>query len=89
MPITSGNSNSLHVIILREMWGEFFTIQLDNGHTEELYPEEIRKWFKDRGANEESTEKVLDQAWNFGAAKATFENYKEPKSTRLPHSPNI
>lgn len=82
-------SNTLHVVITREMWGEFFTLTLDNGHTEELEPEDIRAWFKLRGADMDKVEKVLDQAWNFQRAEAIFDHYKEPKIVRLAHSPDI
>lgn len=79
----------LHVVIMREMWGEFFTLALDNGQTEELDPEETRKWFKDRGADVDKIEKALDHTWNFGRAEVDIENAKEPPVTRLPHSPDI
>jgi hypothetical protein len=81
--------NALHVILLREMWGDFFTLVLDSGHTEELEPEETRTWFKVRGADMDKMEKVLDQCWNFGRAEAIIDNSKEPPVTRLPYSPNI
>jgi len=84
-----GQNNTLHVVITREMWGEFFTLLLDNGHTEELEPEDIRAWFKLRGADMDKVEKVLDQAWNFQRAEAIFDHYKEPQIVRLPYSPDI
>lgn len=71
------------------MWAEFFTLVLDNKHTEELDPEEIRNWFRIRGANMDKVEKVLDQAWNFQRAEVIVDNYREPKVVRLAHSPNI
>lgn len=80
---------TLHVLLLREMFSEFFTIQLDNGQTEELDPEEVRNWFRVRGANMDALEKVLDQCWNFGRAEVTVRNYKEPPNTRLPYAPDI
>jgi hypothetical protein len=79
----------LHVVILREMWGEFFTLQLDNGQTEELEPEEIRQWFKIRGADMDKMEKVFDHVWNFGHAEVEIENPKAPPVTRLPYAPDI
>lgn len=82
-------STALHVLILREMWGDFFTLILDNGHTEELDPEETRAWFKVRGANMDVIEKVLDQVWNFQRAEVEIAHPKEPKVVRLPYSPNI
>lgn len=80
---------ALHVTITREMWGEFFTLIMDNGQTEELDPEEIRAWFKVRGANMDKIEKVLDHVWNFGRAEAEIENPKEPPITKLPYAPDI
>jgi len=81
--------NVLHVILLREMWGEFFTLLLDSGHTEELDPEDTRTWFKVRGADMDKMEKVLDHCWNFGRAEAEIVNPKEPPVTRLPYAPDI
>lgn len=80
---------SLVVHIHRPMWGEYFTLTLPNGHTEEIDPEEIRPWFKVRGANMDIIEKVLDHAWNFQNANVEIENPKEPPVTRLPYAPDI
>ena len=55
----------------------------------ELDPEEIRLWFKQRGANMDKMEKVFDQVWNFQRAEAVIDNAKEPPVTRLPYSPDI
>ena len=82
-------NNELHVIIEREMWSEYFVLTLGSGHTEELDVEATREWFKARGANMDAMEKVLDHCWNFGRSEAVIVNPKEPKITRLPHSPNI
>ena len=82
-------SDSLHVIILREMWGEFFTLVMANGQTEELDPEETREWFRVRGADMDKLERVLDQAWNFKRAGVEIENPREPKTVKLAHAPNI
>ncbi len=93
MPINNGPepklTEALHVVILREMWGEFFTLVMDNGQTEELDPEEVRTWFKVRGADMDKIEKVLDHVWNFGRAEAEIENPKEPPVTKLPYAPDI
>lgn len=88
--LSTGTVPGLHVIIQREMWSEFFTITTTaNGHTEELEPEELRAWFKIRGADMDKMEKVFDHVWNFQYAEVVVENPKEPPSNRLPHSPNI
>ena len=93
MPTDSGPEPKpieiLHVVILREMWGEFFTLQMDNGQTEELEPEEIRLWFKVRGADMDKMERVFDHVWNFGRAEVEIENPKTPPVTRLPYAPDI
>lgn len=87
--IAKPQGSSLHVVLTREPFIEFFTITLDNGHTEELDPEECRTWFKERGANMDKLEKVLDHCWNFYYAEVTFENYHEPASSKLPLSPKL
>lgn len=79
----------LHVVIDRPMWGEFFTLLLSNGQTEELDTEETKAWFKIRGANMDKMDKVLDHVWNFGHAEIDIENPKEPPITRLPYAPDI
>lgn len=79
----------LAVHIHRDMWAELFTLTLPNGHTEELEPEEVRNWFKVRGANMDVIEKSMDHAWNFQDADVEIENPKEPPVTRLPYAPDI
>lgn len=86
---TEPPTKTLHVKITRPMWGEFFTLTLDNDYTEELEPEEVRLWFKVRGANTDIIEKTLDHVWNFGSAEVNIANPKEPPVTRLPYSPDI
>ena len=76
-------------MLLREMWSETFTLALDNGYTEELYPDELRAWFKERGADMDGVEKLLDQAWNFQRAEGIITNYKQPKTKRLPYEPDL
>jgi hypothetical protein len=49
--------NALHVSIFREMFADFFELTLDNGHTEELEPDDTREWFRLRGANMDAVEK--------------------------------
>ena len=79
----------LHVLIDREPWSETFTLNLDNGQSEELDPEEVREWFRVRGANMDALEKVLDQAWNFRYADVVIANPKVPRTVRHPYAPNI
>ena len=79
----------LHVVILREMFSDFFTIVLDNGQSEELDIDDLREWFRVRGANMDNMDKIFDHVWNFLRAEVVLENPKEPPRSRLPHAPNI
>jgi hypothetical protein len=80
---------SLHVLITREPFSDFFTITLDNGHSEELEVEDTRLWFKQRGADMDKMEKVLDHVWNFYRAEAVVDNPKEPSVAKLAYSPRL
>jgi hypothetical protein len=75
---------ALHVIIKREIFADFFTLVLDNGHSEELEPDEARAWFKQRGANMDAVEKALDHAWNFKRSEFYIQNPKEPALANRP-----
>ncbi len=85
----ASSPSGLHVFITREPFSDFFVIRLDNGHTEELEVEDTRQWFKDRGANMDKVEKVLDQVWNFQRAEVFFDTYKEPSLPSIPHAPKL
>ncbi len=80
---------TLHVVITREPFIEYFVITLDNGHTEELEPEECRAWFKERGANMDIVEKALDHCWNFYRSEVNIRNPKEPPAPNIPHAPKL
>ena len=81
--------DEIHVVITREPWGEFFTLTLDNGHTEELEVEDTRLWFKERGAEMDRIEKVLDHCWNFYRSEVVIHNPKNPPLPPLPHAPKV
>lgn len=83
------NANAVHAIILHEIYSDFFKIVQDNGHSEELEPEEARKWFQERGANMDAVEKALDHAWNFRRAEFYIQNPKTPVVNRVAHAPKI
>lgn len=83
------DNSSLHIIIQREPFGDYFMLTLDNGHTEELEVEETRAWFKERGANMDKIEKVLDHVWNFYYAEVNLKNYREPQRPQLPYAPKL
>jgi len=77
------------ILITREPFGDWFTLTLPNGHTEELEPDPCRQWFKERGAKMDAVEKVLDHVWNFQRANINIANFREPVEVRLPHSPKL
>jgi hypothetical protein len=79
----------LHVLVTREPFIDYFTITLDNGHTEELDPEECRQWFKERGGNMDIIEKALDHCWNFYRVEVNIQNPKEPPMPKLAHAPKL
>jgi hypothetical protein len=80
---------ALHIVIKHEIFSDFFHLVLDNGHTEELDPEESRLWFKQRGANMDAVEKALDHAWNFKLAEFYIANPKEPTLSRPSYAPKL
>lgn len=85
LPVLPG----LHVLLTREPWSDFFTLTLDNGHTEELEVEDTRLWFKQRGANMDKIEKALDQTWNFQRCEVIIDNPKDPSLPALPYAPRL
>jgi len=88
-PLLGPATESLHVLITREPFIDFFVVTLDNGHTEELEPEECRAWFKERGANMDKIEKALDHVWNFYRVEVNINNPKEPPMSSVPHAPRL
>jgi hypothetical protein len=79
----------VHVVITREPFGDFFMLTLDNGHTEELGVEDTRLWFKERGAEMDKIEKVLDHCWNFYRSEVIIHKPKSPPLPLLPHAPKL
>lgn len=70
--------------------GDWFTLTLPNGFTEELEPDETRAWFKARGTKDtDKLEMVLDDVWNFGDAQVTIDNWIEPKIANKSILPKI
>lgn len=80
---------ALHVVIMHQIFTEFFVLLLDNNHTEELDPADTREWFKVRGANMDYIEKSMDHAWNFKKAEVYIGNPKDPRVTLPQHAPKI
>jgi hypothetical protein len=79
----------LRVKITREPFISWFTLTLDNQHSEELEPEETREWFRVRGANMDVVEQSLDYAWNFYKAEVWIKNPKVPTLMNPNIAPNI
>lgn len=80
---------ALHVVIMHEIFTELFVLLLDNGHTEELDPEDTREWFRIRGANMDAADKALDHAWNFKKAEFYIGTPKDPRVTLPQHAPRL
>lgn len=81
--------NALHIVIMHEIFTEFFILLLDNGHTEELDHDDTRNWFKIRGANMDAADKALDHAWNFKKSEFYIANPKDPRVTLPQHAPKL
>lgn len=70
----------VRVLILRPAGEPCFTLVLDNGYTEELEPDDCRKWFKDHGVTEElRLENALDMAWNFYEHRIKIDHFQMPQ----------
>ena len=103
IPSTLENPN-LRVYVTRTPYDDFFHLRFfKEGRevTEELEPDETRKWFKDRFAKplsremelarEEAIDKALDECWNFGQTWITIpgEVYVEPAKPFPKFQPQI
>ena len=73
----------LTIELRREPFMEWFVLQVDDGSSEELDPEDARSWFKMRGANMDSVEKALDYCWNFYSATIVIKSPKTPPRSTL------
>lgn len=87
--LTPARKEPLCVHVHREMWSDIWELTLSNGHTEHFEFEELKEWFRVRGANMDVIIKSLDHAWNFQDVDVEVENPKEPPVTRLPYAPDI
>lgn len=86
----SPSTEPLHVIITREMFSTFYTLETPHdGYTEELEIDDVREWFKQRGANMDAVQESLDQCWNFLRSEVSIENPKTPSTPKLPYAPDI
>jgi len=77
----------IRVILLREPFSEYFTLTLPDHtppRTEELEPDEVREWFRERGGDVEKLETVLDYCWNFPKPQTVvIANPRLPRRTIL------
>lgn len=62
---------------------EWFILNVSDGSSEELDPDDARDWFKQRGANVDVVEKALDYCWNFYQATVVIRNPKKPRRSIL------
>ena len=76
-------ATALRIKIHREPFMDFFELKLDNGYSEEVHWEEVRDWFKDRGADMTALEKALDYAWNFQNAEFFILKPKSPLPSKV------
>lgn len=81
--------NTLRVFIARDPFDEWYTLILDNGHTEELEDPETRAWLAARGADEDNIKQTMDQAWNFYRAICIINNPKQVIEVLSPLAPRI
>lgn len=69
------------VKLSREIPMQWFDVTLPNGDSEEMEAEELREWFRLRGADELVVEKAMDYVWNMGRYKPVYveiANFKDP-----------
>ena len=88
-PSPATSPDKIHVVITREPFGDYFTLTLDNGHSEELEVEDTRAWFKERGAEMDKIEKVLDHCWNFYRSEVVIHKPKAPPLPTVPYAPKL
>lgn len=55
----------LSFTLSREPFAEEFVVQHADGQSEQLSPDELRKWIKDRGGDPDKLESIMDYCWNF------------------------
>ncbi len=82
-------ADALRILIQREPFSDLFTLTLPNGHTEEVYWDEVDEWFKVRGADMDAAKAALDYVWNFGEVDFVIAVPKNPLHARGKHAPKI
>ena len=86
-PLPVQPSQPLTIELRREPGLDWFVLNVSDGSSEELDPEDARSWFRMRGANMDAVEKALDYCWNFYNATIVIKNPKTPK--RSPLEPRV
>ena len=73
----------LTIHLRREPGLEWFLLQVSDGSSEELDPDDTREWFRLRGANMDVVEKALDYCWNFYRASIVIKAPRKPVRSPL------
>jgi hypothetical protein len=81
--------NTIRVFLVREPFDDFYLIVMDDGKSEELEEDDVRKWLTERGADEDLVQRSVDQAWNFYSAAVIIRNPRTPPKVYDPVAPNI
>jgi hypothetical protein len=71
------------VHLRRQPYCDFFEMQISDGSSEEMDPEEARQWFAQHGASMIAVEKAMDYCWNFYKATITIKNPRVPVRSKL------
>ena len=71
-------SEPLTVELTREPFSTLVTLKTGES-SEDLDWEDVREWFKMRGANMDVIEKALDRVYNFYSASVTIKNPRQYK----------
>ena len=80
----------LHVVITREAFSDFYQLETPvDGYTEELEIDDVREWFRQRGANMDRVQEALDQAWNFARAEIVIGKPRLPSTPKSSYAPEI
>ena len=86
---TNSSKEPLHVKINREMFSLFYTLTMDDGSSEELELEDMREWFRVRGADMDKMQEAFDTVWNFLNVEVVIASPKIPQGPKLPYAPDI
>ena len=82
-PLPTPPEKPLTIQLRREPGLEWFVLNVSDGSSEELDPDDTRSWFKQRGANMDAVEKALDYCWNFYNATIVIKSPKTPPRSVL------